>query len=683
MINRLIFGALLLLAHPAVAQERVLDARMHHLRAGAQREWAEFPVQAEGSRLEVAFTAHPNEEVLTLRLRQEDVKESWLVHLNGRDLGRLHQDENGMTVYWPVPAGALIEGQNRLTIEAEREAPDDIYVGAIALHAAPPEEILAEARVDVTVTDSESGAPVPGRITIVNAERTLQMVSAPSGDSLAVRPGVVYTGTGRAFFGLPAGSYVIYAGRGFEYSVDSTQITVKPGDRIRLPLSIRREVPTEGYVSMDTHIHTVTHSGHGDATDTERAVTLAGEGIELAVATEHNRHISYETAFQTAGVRPYVTPMIGNEVTTRVGHFNIFPVEAGAPVPDHRPAAWDSIFAGIYDTPGVRVVVLNHARDVHSGFIPFGPVRHLAVAGERADGWVLRANAMEVINSGAQQTDGMQLYRDWSGMLNRGHLLTPVGASDSHDVSRFIVGQARTYVRVDDNEPGRIDVDEAVEHFVEGRVNVSLGLLAEIVVDGQYGPGDLVPVSDTMAITVRVLGPGWTKAERVELYANGRVIEEAIIKEGDRPGVKWEHTWRMPRPAHDVFLSAVAHGPGVAALFWPIAKPYQPTSPEWEPYVLGMTGAVWIDGDGDGRRSSAFDYAQRLMEGYSGDLPALIRVLNGYDEAVAVQVASLLARRGGWPADADFLPALQQAASSTREGFQLFREALERHERGN
>ena len=46
-------------------------------------------------------------------------------------------------------------------------------------------------------------------------------VGAKSGDGLAVRPGVVYTGNGRAAFGLPAGKYTVYAGRGFAYSIDS------------------------------------------------------------------------------------------------------------------------------------------------------------------------------------------------------------------------------------------------------------------------------------------------------------------------------------------------------------------------------------------------------------------------------------------------------------------------------
>src|SRR6185369_15361008 len=173
------------------------------------------------------------------------------------------------------------------------------------------------------------------------------------------------------------------------------------------------------------HTHTLTHSGHGDATVEERMVTLAGEGIELPIATDHNRHIDQRPFAKTAGVGRYFTPVIGNEVTTPVGHFNIFPVRADANPPDFQSKDWKVIFDNVYRTPHVKAVVLNHARDLHSGVRPFGPKLHNAVAGENLEKWELKANAMEVVNSGAVQSDPLRLFHDWMGMLNRGYLLTP------------------------------------------------------------------------------------------------------------------------------------------------------------------------------------------------------------------------------------------------------------------
>ena len=100
-------------------------------------------------------------------------------------------------------------------------------------------------------------------------------------------------------------------------------------------------------------------------------------------------------------------------------------------------------------------------------------------------------------------------------------------------------------------------------------------------------------------------GPGWTRAEHVALYVNGAPVREEAIPDGTNAGLKWEATWRLAAPAHDVHLVAVATGPGVTAPYWPTAKPYQPTSTTFTPYVLGMSGAVFVDADGSGTFESA------------------------------------------------------------------------------
>jgi hypothetical protein len=665
-------GAVLTIVGPLPAHERMLDHRLHHLRHGDRPEWADFPARAEGPHLTLRFQATRYQGISTLRIRQQDVKQPWRVLLNGKELERLPPDENDMVLYLPVPAGALADGENTLVVEQIGRVPDDIRVGEIALDDRPPDRVLAEATVEVRVRDADRGVPLPCRITVLNAQGALMTVGATTGGHLAVRPGVLYTGDGEARFGLPAGEYTLYAGRGFAYGVASIHLSLRPGDHLRRDLAIRREVPTDGYVSCDTHIHTLTYSGHGDASVDERVLTLAGEGIELAIATEHNRQVDYHATALRQGVRNTFTPVVGNEVTTALGHFNIFPVPAGGPVPDYQLKDWGALFDSIACQTQARVIILNHPRDRHSAYRPFGPEHHNAATGEDLDGRVLRANAMEVVNSGAQQTDPLQLFHDWFALLNRGTFLTPVGASDSHDVARYIVGQGRTYIRCPGQEPGAIEVRQAVDNFRAGRVGVSLGLLAEIRVNDRYGPGDLVPVTGDVRVAVRVLGAGWTTADRVELYANGRKVREALIPDGRRPGVKWSGVWTLPPCRHDVHLVALASGPSVQDLYWPIAKPYQPTTPEVRRRVLGATGAVWLDGDGDGRRTCAYTYAQRLCEASGRDVPRLAEALAAYDESVAVQAAGLLQARGIAVNDPAVLDAARKAGAHVERGFRAY-----------
>ena len=672
MLARLCLAAVLagLVAWPIAAAPTVLDDRLHHLRSGPDREWADFPAQAEGPRLSVTFKANKNAAEQTLRLRQQDVKQTWKVVLNGKDLGRLIADENDTELVLSVPPGRLVDGDNTLTVETTGKVSDDIRVGEITLDDRPVAVVLSETTVEMTVR--EDGKLVPFRLTILNARGSLATTDAKSTDRLAVRPGVIYTADGAARFGLPAGEYTLHAGRGFEYGIATVKLSLKPGDRVRKELTIRREVPTPGYVACDTHIHTLTHSGHGDATDLERAITLAGEGIELPILTDHNKQIDLRPVAEKTGVLKYFTPVVGNEVTTSVGHFNVFPLPAGGPVPDHRGKDWTTVAAALGKPTGPRAVVLNHARDLHAGFRPFGPARHLGPTGEAIDGWELPANAMEVVNSGAQQTDVMLLVRDWFGLLNRGLSITPVGSSDSHDVSRFIVGQGRTYIQCPDDRPGDIDVSAAVKAFLAGRVLVSCGLLAEINVDGRHGPGEMSSATGDLRVKVRVLGPSWAKADRVELYANGVKIRESAIDDTGKGGVKWSDEWVLPRPKHDVHLVAVATGPGVEALHWPMAKPYQPTSPTVRKRNLGLTGAVWLDADGDGRRTSARTYAEREVKAAGGDWRTAIKVLAGYDEAVAAQAAGLLRAAGHNPADPDVRSAARAAGEQVLRGFDAY-----------
>lgn len=670
--------SLLTVANSAVAADRVLTDRLHHLRVGTQPEWSDFPAQAEAETLELRFAGQPNPAEWSISLRQQDVRQTWKVLLNGRELGRLHSDENDQTCDMFVPAGILKEGENSFVVEQVGKTADDIRVGEVVLRDRPLGQVLSEGIVDVSVTEATSdgkGTSVPCRLTILNRQGSLASIGAKSSDELAVRPGVVYTATGRARFGMPAGDYTIYAGRGFEYGVASQMVSVRAGDVVQQSLSIRREVPAVGWVSCDTHIHTLTHSGHGDATEIERMLTLAGEGIELPIATDHNIQIDYQPSAQKLGVRQYFTPVVGNEVTTGVGHFNVFPLSATEPAPDYKVKDWKTLFTRLIPADGRRVIILNHPRDVHSGFRPFGPEHHIAVTGENLDGWDLRANGMELINSGAQQTDMLRPVHDWMGLLNRGIYLTPVGSSDSHDVSRYIVGQGRTYIRCADSDAGNIPVVEAVDSFLSGRVNVSCGLLADLVINGKHGPGDLVPASDEVSVTLRILGPSWVAADKVELYANGLKLREESIAPSHTAGVKWQETWKLPRFRHDVHLVAIASGPGVGELYWPIGRPYQATSPVVNRRVMGVTGAVWIDADGDGKRSSARDYAHRLWESSGKDAAKFVASLQGSDEAVGNQAASLLNAHQIALTNSDIRAAVKSAGPSIERGFQEFKEA--------
>jgi hypothetical protein len=666
----------------------VLDSQLHHVRREGEREWADFPEQPESNQLSLRFAVSEGTTWRTLRLRQVDVRQTWSVRLNDRDLGSLVADENDQIRLLSIPPGTLHPDGNELSIAqgAGSTAVDDIRVGAVELLELSTEDFLRQAKLRVRIEDQETSEPVPARLTITDAAGVLQPVLPGREERLAVRTGVVYCGDGDFELHLPAGEWMLSAGRGFEYSLDTRQVTVARGDDLAVTLQIRREVSTPGWVACDPHVHTLTHSGHGDATVEERMLTIAGEGIELPIATDHNRHVDHEPFARQAGVRRWFTPVVGNEVTTSHGHFNIWPVMPEGPVPDHRASDWQALFRSIEATPQVRVVILNHARDLHAGVRPFGSQFYHAGVGQLRDGGVLRANALEVVNSGAIQTDPLRLVRDWMTQLNAGRAMTPVGSSDSHDVSRYIVGQGRTYIRMADEPVDNLSVVDAATSLVAGRVLVSYGLLADLQVDDRFGPGDVVPaVREDVDCSLRVLGPSWGAVHTVQLYANGELVREERVTANrvagatatsPERGVLWQDRWRIATPRHDVHLVMVALGPGVTGAHWKTARPYQPTDRRFEPHTLGVSGAIWLDVDGDWRGTSAREIAGRAWGLAAGDLSRLLVALElaGVDAAVGAQAAWWCAEAG---VDLDSEPARRSWESTgqpVRLGFERFRE---------
>jgi hypothetical protein len=195
----------------------------------------------------------------------------------------------------------------------------------------------------------------------------------------------------------------------------------------------------------------------------------------------------------------------------------------------------------------------------------------------------------------------MQVFYDWFALLNHGYKIVGVGASDSHDVSRFIVGQGRTYIQCNDKDPGKLNINEAITNLRGGKALISLGLIVLLKVDGRFGVGDLATgVDRQIKVNAEVWGPSWATADRIELFANGQRIAEHPIE----PSTHVEKAnvgFTIPRPTEDFHLIAIASGPGVRSLHWAIPRPYQPSSTRWNPRVFGATNPIWVDVDGDGK----------------------------------------------------------------------------------
>jgi hypothetical protein len=674
MLTRVVLASLVCEAR---ADDVVLDAKSHHLGVKGRPEWREFVGKSpEGDSLEIRFDGRANTGEATLLIRQRDVKLDWPVRINDKVVGKLENNEVALWSTLKVPPTTLRDGANRLTI-GPQPGGDDVVIDQIRLDSRPLREAIGGSTLDVHVLDSETGKPLPSRLTITDADGVLAPLSVDPDASLARRPGVVYTPAGRARVSLRPGRYIVYATRGFEYGVDRVEVAVSERDVAPLHLKIRREVATPGLVACDTHIHTVTHSGHGDATIDERVLTLAGEGIELPIATDHEHLTDLGPPAERMGVREWFTPVIGDEVTTRAGHFNAFPLPPTRKVPDNSITDWPLLLKEIRGSEPATIVILNHPRGLHAAYRPFDSDHFNALTGDYDRCASLGVDAMEVVNSGAMQSDPWLLFRDWMALWNHGERITAVAGSDSHDVSRFIVGQGRTYIACPDVDPARLDVEVARKNLRAGKASISLGLLTRIAVNELFTSGDLATsLSDRIRITVSVFGPSWVDADRVELYANGLKVQEQRIGPANGRSEKAKVSWELGRPKYDLSLVAIASGLGVTQPYWPIPRPYQPSSLDWKPVVIGATNPVLIDGDGDGIWSSPWAYAADAIKRVGTDPAALAPALAPFGQATAVQAASLCTQAGRDVRSASFKKALASAPEHVQRGFSAFAATL-------
>ncbi len=635
-----------------------------HLRFGAEQEWTEFPVSSKGPSAKFNFEAEANQREWALSLRQRDVKwNNWVVKLNGAKIGVLQADERDLRILLAVAAGSVKSGENTLEIGAAGSSrlSDDIEVSEIALFSEPVSEFLSEGTVEVETEVAGSGDRVPVRITVVDVAGALVPLSALGNpEREAVRTGVIYTADGRTRFSLPFGTYEVFASRGWEYSAPSRRLSLTARkSRGHVKLRLRREVELREYVSCDTHVHTLELSGHGDASVRERILTAAGEGLDIIVATEHNQTADYSEALRRLGLGSFLSVVRGNEVTTELGHFNIFPLDAGAPAPVWKSVDWQTLQGSLSDGSRFRIVVQNHPRDVHSGYQPFNPVHHLSPAGENLIGRTFFSNAVEVINSGAMYSDVLQPVLDWLGLLNRGHRVSAIGASDTHTVDFVPIGQARTYIRKPSDD-WRGKTEAVFDQLRRGENLVSYGLAARLRVIRSRG-GDV-------EAEIEVHGPSWSTGDRVTIYADGSPVSHRAVGHAAKAGLKLRERVSLKLAPHDVTLVAVATGPGVRRPFWEVRKPYQPVSKDWTPRVVGVSSAVRVDIDGGGFVSPR-DYARGLVQKHPAG-PELVRALGGYDAAVAIQALTILAAEGRGPEQ--FEGAFAGGSAGVREAYNTF-----------
>jgi hypothetical protein len=197
-----------------------------------------------------------------------------------------------------------------------------------------------------TVNDLASGAATPAKLTIVGTGSTdnpdfgSQYLSLRNYAGLSKSSGAdgldpvtegnsaqlseVLVGTPALNFHVDAdgvgslelrpGSYVAYASRGLEYTLETKPFTISAGATTNLSFGIERVVDTSGFVSADFHIHSA-KSFDSSVPMSDRVVSFLAEGVEVMVSTDHDYVSDYAPLISSLGAGDEITSVVGDELT--------------------------------------------------------------------------------------------------------------------------------------------------------------------------------------------------------------------------------------------------------------------------------------------------------------------------------------------------------------------------------
>jgi hypothetical protein len=450
---------------------------------------------------------------------------------------------------------------------------------------------------------------VPCKITVEGLEGTASPDFGPAHVAAAAK-NQLFSATEDATVDLAPGKYRLTASRGPEYETKTAELVLAPGASAQKTFALRRVVDTSGYVSTDFHQHTMLSADAPVATR-DRAVSNAVEGLEVAVASEHNVVVDLGPVVRELGLSPFHVSIPGDELTSDAsrkpwGHANVFPLvpapgkaRGGAVAVRDRTAK--EALSEIRAMPGTRVVQVNHPRSGSNGYfdlLGFDPKTGVGTAPGYDPGF----DALEVWNG--HNVDGRdKTLGDFFALLRTGHPVTAVGDTDTHGIVGQESGYPRTFVRVarDDaldawDEKRTEDLVRAVRSVRD--VVVTNGPFLRVTANGAGIGGVARANAGVVEVKVHVASAPHVAVERLELRTAGgaRPVGDASVAVAPKPSasgaLEADATFRLRAAQDDAFV-VIATG----------SKPMRPvlSGDDKEIVPWAMTGAIWIDADGDGK----------------------------------------------------------------------------------
>jgi hypothetical protein len=470
-------------------------------------------------------------------------------------------------------------------------------------------ELPLEPVATVGVTCLAGAAPMPCKVTLEGTGATSRPDFGPAHVAGPARNQAT-TATGHVDVSVAPGTYRITGSRGPEYALGQADVQLAPGEHKELVLSIARVVDTAGYLACDFHQHTMLGADAPVGTR-DREIANAAEGVEIAVASEHNVVADLEPVVKELHLERELVAIAGDELTTDAsrhpwGHANVFPMTAdaskprgGAPAVRDRGAheLFDAIRAAI---PGDFVLQINHPRTGPTGYFDQMGLDRARGVGTGA-GYDAGFDALEVW-TGRFVDSRAKVLDDWRALLRTGHPVTPTADTDTHGIVGQEAGYPRTYVGVaDDAHLEGWDAARTVDlvRGIKARRDVVLTNGPMLRVRASGAPVGGLARGRSVRLEVHVECAPWIDVDTVRVLRardgadSAAEQAKAVTLAATRSGGLAADVVFTVRSDVDDALVVVASG----------SKPMTPVlgGDPRELLPWAMTGAIWIDADGDGK----------------------------------------------------------------------------------
>lgn len=466
-------------------------------------------------------------------------------------------------------------------------------VSAAAIHR--KDFVLSKpGRILYSVKDGKDGRALPAKLTFKGLGASPDPYLGPTHHSAGAQ-NVIFTGTGEGTSVMPPGLYEVTVSRGIEYEIHVERIQVRPGENAGVSATLDRVVGTRGYLSADFHLHSE-FSFDSNIPLRDKIIDLMAEGVELAVATDHNFITDYGPAIRELRAEGWVRSVIGNEVTVSgMIHFNAFPLERNPKLPGNGAILVNGktpgrLFEETREDPGEEVIQVNHPRNGTIGYFNNFGLDPETGRPSRAD-YSDEFDAIEVFN-GKYVADAQSVLSDWYHLLNRGYRYTATGNSDSHQIVSQEAGYPRNFVLLGTDSPSSISEEDLVRAVREHRIVVSNGPFVEFSAAGKPVGSMVSGGGGPLELEVRVQSPAWVDVSEVEVIANGKNLERFLV--GAVPTAEKFRRKIAVRPSRDTWYVVVVRG----------NRPLSPVLPpagEREILPLAFTNPIWVDADGNGK----------------------------------------------------------------------------------